>query len=820
MKITAEPGKLPDAAPFGSEPKIRRASFVVLLLLTVAIGAELQARDFNVERAYLEDQSRQLTLSQVQKMPFRVYAGILSRGYGPSVLWLRLKLDPGAGLVDDARPGSGDLILRVLPGYLDEIRLFDSANSLGSRVTGDRYRPDPNGYPSLDLNFVLSRGSGSRYVWLRIATTSTRLLRVEATSYPVALRADRTKEFLSTGYLALLLLTVLWAGAKLFLARDRVIEVFLFQQTIIILWSSAQLGYFRVLLGPLLPEGFLDIATSLLVVSSTSATILFDIGLLREYRPPAWSMRSLKSLLVFYPIEIALLMSDHAWIALKLNAATALILGFLVVTAAALAKPGTGEDRPAIPKAILVSVLGAIVVVIVLTILALLGVAAPTDLVLNGTYVHGLTTGILMIGFLEIRAFRMKKRQDAALRASEQRWGFALEGSGDGVWDWNPVTNAVFYSERFNALLGHEEDPLPPNHQEWMTRIHPDDVELVEASVQTHLAGGSASCKSEHRIRCKDGTYHWFSARGLLVERDDEGQPLRMIGTLRDITARKEAEVELRESRDRLAAANLELAQAAKMKNELLASVSHELRTPLGAVLGMASLLHEHPPEALPPDARAQIELIDVSGRELLGLINDVIDVARFDAGKIDVEFGPCLVSEAAEAAARRFKFAALEKRQRISVSVIPPGIVLETDGERLTQLLRCLISNAIKFTPDGGKAGIDIVGDRESGSVQITVWDTGIGIPPDKHEQIFELLDRLDTGRERSYSGLGLGLPLVRRISHLLGGKMRVESVPGQGSRFILELPWPSREVSVCGGDTPEALQQGSHDLIVVQDH
>ena len=151
---------------------------------------------------------------------------------------------------------------------------------------------------------------------------------------------------------------------------------------------------------------------------------------------------------------------------------------------------------------------------------------------------------------------------------------------------------------------------------------------------------------------------------------------------------------------------------------------------------------------------------------------------------------------------------------------MIPPGIVLETDGERLTQLLRCLISNAIKFTPDGGKAGIDIVGDRESGSVQITVWDTGIRIPPDKHEQIFELLDRLDTGRERSYSGLGLGLPLVRRISHLLGGKMRVESVPGQGSRFILELPWPSREVSVCGGDTPEALQQGSHDLIVVQDH
>jgi len=246
--------------------------------------------------------------------------------------------------------------------------------------------------------------------------------------------------------------------------------------------------------------------------------------------------------------------------------------------------------------------------------------------------------------------------------------------------------------------------------------------------------------------------------------------------------------------------ANLDLARSARMKDEFIASVSHELRTPLTGILGLAQILQLETYGPLNEKQITALGHIETSGQKLLQMINDILDLALLDIGKIEPRIEPCSLEEICQSSMRMVKSSAKKKHPAgIGFSISPVNIIVKADARRLKQILVNLLNNAIKFTPQGGSLGIDVRAQYDSNSgqgiqtgkqVKITVWDTGIGIQPQDIPRLFQKFVQIDGGLSRRYSGTGLGLALVQRLAKLLGGHIEVESIPAKGSRFSLILP------------------------------
>ncbi len=253
-----------------------------------------------------------------------------------------------------------------------------------------------------------------------------------------------------------------------------------------------------------------------------------------------------------------------------------------------------------------------------------------------------------------------------------------------------------------------------------------------------------------------------------------------------------------------LRAANAELARAVRAKDEFLATMSHELRTPLTAILAFSDLLFEQVYGPLNARQRQAAKDINESGHHLLDLINDVLDVAKIDAGTLTLDVGPIDVKTISWASLRLIEQVAKRKHLHISTSFDRAVNTIRGDERRVKQILVNLLSNAVKFTPEGGDIGLKIQGDREAHVVHFTVWDTGIGIAKEDVQRLFQPFVQLDTSLSRQHDGTGLGLALVHRMTELHGGGVVVESEPGQGSRFTVSLPWGERAVDNGYGTTP----------------
>ncbi len=263
-----------------------------------------------------------------------------------------------------------------------------------------------------------------------------------------------------------------------------------------------------------------------------------------------------------------------------------------------------------------------------------------------------------------------------------------------------------------------------------------------------------------------------------------------------------ELEERVRQRTDELSAANVALAKAARMKDEFLASMSHELRTPLTGILAFSQTLQT--PKvygALNERQLKAVKAIEDSGRHLLELINDILDLSKIEAGKLELTPGVVLVEELCQTSVRLVKQMASAKRQQLNYQVNPVDLVFIADARRLKQMLVNLLSNAVKFTPDGGSVGLEVVGDSVRREVRFTVWDTGIGIAPADIQRLFQAFVQLDSRLAREYSGTGLGLALVRRMAEMHGGRVSVTSEVGVGSRFIITLPWMTNEVATRQG-------------------
>jgi PAS domain S-box-containing protein len=386
----------------------------------------------------------------------------------------------------------------------------------------------------------------------------------------------------------------------------------------------------------------------------------------------------------------------------------------------------------------------------------------------------------------------VRRQVELALRESEARFRRLADNAPDIIYryEFEPTPRFVYISASFETITGYTLDECYADPLIAIHLIHPDDSQLLnDTLIDPEALPGPFEMRWLHR----DGSVLWIEQRNVLL-RNEAGAIVAIEGIARDITGRKEAEEVVRQSRDALRAANLELGQSARLKDEFLASMSHELRTPLNTVLGRAELLAEEIHGPLNERQRRSVASIEESGRHLLALINDILDLSKIEANKLDLQSEPVSVSDLCESSIRLVTEAAHKKTITISTDLDARVVLVMGDPRRLKQILVNLLANAVKFTPTGGCVGLELSGDPEGGTVTFTIWDTGIGIAEADLGRLFRPFEQLDSRLSRQYEGTGLGLSLVSRLVHLHGGGVAVSSVLGQGSRFIVTLPWQPR--------------------------
>jgi PAS domain S-box-containing protein len=363
-----------------------------------------------------------------------------------------------------------------------------------------------------------------------------------------------------------------------------------------------------------------------------------------------------------------------------------------------------------------------------------------------------------------------------ALRESEARWQFALEGAGDGVWDWNAQTNQVYFSRQWKAMLGFAEHEIGDTLAEWDMRIHPDDRDHAYREIQKHLEGETPIYISEHRLQCKDGTYKWILDRGQVIECTKDGKALRIIGTHSDITERKQREAEREALIADLEAKNAEL-------ERFTYTVSHDLKSPLITIGGFVGFLER---DALLGDierVKADAAHINDALAKMQELLDELLELSRIGR----VLNPPEVVS---------FETIACQAIEKVRGRIEACGIQLEIasdlpavygDQARLVEAVQNLLDNACKFTGEQSQPRIEVgIRQTESGPV-FYVYDNGIGIEAQYQDQVFGLFNKLDPQSE----GTGVGLALVKRIIETHGGEIWVESQGlGQGSTFCFTLP------------------------------
>jgi signal transduction histidine kinase len=279
-----------------------------------------------------------------------------------------------------------------------------------------------------------------------------------------------------------------------------------------------------------------------------------------------------------------------------------------------------------------------------------------------------------------------------------------------------------------------------------------------------------------------------------------------------EISERQQAEAALEEERALLAQrvkertaelskTNAELARASRLKDEFLAGMSHELRTPLNAILGSSEILQTEVFGPLNEKQQKFAYNVGESGRHLLSLINDILDLSKVEAGKIELDIRPVSIDSVCQASLRLVKQLAHKKQLNVSTKFNNTVTILQADERRLKQILVNLLSNAIKFTHEGDSIGLEVEEDASEHIVRFTVWDTGIGITKEDMTRLFKPFVQLDSSLSRQYAGTGLGLSLVSRMVELHGGGVSVESEAGHGSRFTVSLPY-FKPTALTGSD------------------
>jgi PAS domain S-box-containing protein len=383
-----------------------------------------------------------------------------------------------------------------------------------------------------------------------------------------------------------------------------------------------------------------------------------------------------------------------------------------------------------------------------------------------------------------IEDITLRRRMTEALLLSQERLALALDAAHEGFWDLDVETGEIHLSEQSLALLGYAPGEIEGTASAWRSLIHPDDMGTFLAARQAYIETRAPSFEMEVRMRTKAGSYKWILSVGRAAQRDASGMPRRMIGTHRDTSERRAIEEELKIAHDRALSVS-------HTKSTLLASMSHELRTPLSSILGFGEMLMEETLASGATQYQADLGGIQKAARHLLGIINDILDLSRIEAGKMVLH--PKVfdlldfMSEVVTAV-----LPLLSKNTNTLDARLKPGLgQMWADPVRVRQCLLNLLSNAAKFTSEGVVSlAVTRYREGEVDWVRFEVSDTGIGIEPDQMGELFQDFSQVGSSTQQRYGGTGLGLSMTRRLCRLMGGDVDARSEPGKGSTFTMRLP------------------------------
>ena len=404
----------------------------------------------------------------------------------------------------------------------------------------------------------------------------------------------------------------------------------------------------------------------------------------------------------------------------------------------------------------------------------------------------------------------------------------AMRAAALGAWDWNLRDRTAWYSQGLRTMLQQSAESFPDRFESFANHVHPEDIARVHAALTAHLQQQSPF-DLEFRMRMGDGAWKWVRARGKAVF--EQGQAVRMLGTMSEwplgaardrlaMTASdrlasaledqsriarelEQARADLLRQNEELRRARAAAETAMESKSAFLTNMSHEIRTPMTAILGFIDVLLD---ESVDPQERRMLSRsIRRNSEHLLAIINDVLDLSKIEAGGMRVELVRVPVMQLLDDVLSALRPLARERGldlRPVLLGPVPSTII--SDPHRLRQILMNLIANAIKFTHHGGvQVSLQVVegvmqrrGDADPAEhepahrrLRVQVTDTGIGIDEAQMRDLFQPFVQADESTTRRFGGSGLGLTISRRLARMLGGDITVQSVPGQGSTFAVEV-------------------------------